>query len=263
MKKYLSLLSIGLILVSLTACTLNQKPPLKVGLSLEYPPFEYSVANNEFAGIDVELARSFAKERGQKVEFIDMPFADLLPAVKKGQLDLVISAVSITEQRIQEVDFTDPYLKTYPVLLINNKTTIQSGADLNKQTVSIGVTAGTTGEILARNLYANAIIIAYESEHEVINSVISGQVDVIITDLIPALKAFEDNKNDLIINPTPLSDDFEYWGIVVKKGNLALRDELNAFLKNYRESGKMKELIDPYLEDIQDSLKKFEVPLYY
>lgn len=265
MKPYKWILCLWLVMgiAALSGCQSQQGKTLKVGTSLEYPPFEYTDKNQQLTGIDIELIKAYAKSVNREVTFVPMAFVEIIPALKAGKIDVAISAMTITEQRIREVEFSDPYMKTYPVLLIDAASPVKSGADLNKQSVKIGVTNGTTGQLLAKNLYANAEIVSFDAENDVVTALQNRQLDVIITDLIPALKVYEQDPTKLRINPAPLSDDFEYWGIAVQKNNLELRDQINQFLQNYRESGKMKKLVDPYLKDIKSKLDEYDIPLYY
>ncbi len=124
---------------------------LTVGSDVAFPPFESKdEKTQEIVGFDVDLATEVAKRMGLQVEFVPANFDSIIPALKAGKFDCVISAMTITEEREKQVDFSDPYIDSNQSLAVKKGSTIKSSKDLKDKIV--GVQRGTTGELKAKEL---------------------------------------------------------------------------------------------------------------
>src|SRR5262245_49407715 len=125
------------------------EPPLKVGMELGYPPFEMRDEKGEPKGVSVDLARALAESLGRPLEIQNLPFDGLIPALKTGKIDLVLSSMTATEERARVIDFNEPYLKTGLCLLNSAKSDAKMLGDLNQRGKTIVVKKGTTGHLYA------------------------------------------------------------------------------------------------------------------
>lgn len=119
MKKLITLFLSLFIVLTINACS-NDDDVLRVGMDLSYPPFETTVEGTQTPeGISVDIARAFGEYLGREVEIVNMNFKTLMPALKADTIDIVIASMSITEDREQSVDFTDPYFYFKIISLVN------------------------------------------------------------------------------------------------------------------------------------------------
>src|SRR5438105_4099020 len=135
------------LLLSTLATAADRK--LVVGMELAYPPFEMRDASGQPAGVSVDLAHALGEQLGQPVEIQNLPFAGLIPALKTGKIDLIISSMTATPERAQSIDFSEPYLKTGLCLLVSAKSDIRSIADADRAGRAVAVVKGTTAHVFA------------------------------------------------------------------------------------------------------------------
>ena len=122
-----------------TAMAAQDAKPLVVGMELAYPPFEMTDTAGKPTGVSVDLANALGKSLERPVLIQNMAFDGLIPALKTGKVDLVISSMTATEERAKSIDFSDPYISTGLCLLLKKDSTAQSIADLDKEGVKVAV----------------------------------------------------------------------------------------------------------------------------
>lgn len=125
----------------------DQAKPLVVGMELAYPPFEMTDTAGKPTGVSVDIANALGKSLARPVVIQNMAFDGLIPALKAGKVDLVISSMTATAERAQSIDFSDPYISTGLCLLLKKDSTAQSIADLDKDGFKVAVKKGTTGHL--------------------------------------------------------------------------------------------------------------------
>ncbi|MGA0368060.1 MAG: transporter substrate-binding domain-containing protein [Kiritimatiellia bacterium] len=124
-------------------------PPLVVGMELAYPPFEMTDERGSPRGVSVDMAEALAADLNRPLEIRNLAFDGLIPALKTGSIDLVISSMTATEERAKSIDFSDPYLFTGLAMLVARDSTVKSVADLNQAGRVVAVKLGTTGHVYA------------------------------------------------------------------------------------------------------------------
>ncbi|HKL47421.1 MAG TPA: transporter substrate-binding domain-containing protein, partial [Candidatus Izemoplasmatales bacterium] len=131
MKKLFILFIVLFASIAVVSCTdTSDKGVLKVGMDLRYPPFETTVeGTDEPEGISVDVARAFGDHLGREVEIVNLNFASLIPALNAGTIDIVIASMSITEEREQSVDFSNPYFYFKIISLLNKDFADENGLD--------------------------------------------------------------------------------------------------------------------------------------
>lgn len=210
---------------------------LRIGVEPGFIPFEMKLSNGEWVGFDVEMMDAFAKQLGVQLSFVDTKWDGIIPALMANKFDLIVSGMTITEERKKAVAFSDPYYDAGLLVMISNtaKDQFQKLKDLDKPGVKIAVKQGTTGDIFAKKIIKQATIVKLESEADAANSVLLGKVDAFIYDK-PFLKLFVGMKE----NKAKLLEDLlsqEQFGAAARPQDKNLIAAFNDFLKNWRSSG--------------------------
>lgn len=228
----------------------SKKPQeLIVGMELSYPPFEMTDEKGNPTGISVELAYEFGKFINKKIKIENIPFDGLIPSLQTGKIDMIISSMTITEERSKVVDFSIPYCKAYLAILTNKNSNIKSIDDLNRKGKVVAVKKGTTGHLYAQKYLKNAKINVFDKESSAVIEVVQGKADGFIYDQLSIFRNWLNNKDTTIPLLKPFQSEFEYWGIVVKKGNKELLDKVNSFLIWFKKNGGFDILSEKYLKE--------------
>lgn len=255
MKKLLTLLC-SLLLVTIAAgCGSPPQNPnagktLRVGTSANFPPYEYiQKSSNSFTGFDIDLANALAKEMGyDKVEFTDMKFNDLPKAIADKKVDILISAISITEKRKGYLDFTEPYLNASIKIVVPTDTKLDTQSLTSVAGLKVAVEEGTTAWHEAKRQNAREIVIC-KSTIEALELAVAGKADAVLADKLTAsffathdLRSRISFANDIEYSPSPCA-------ICVRKGDEKMLQQLNRALSQYRRSSDFKLLCRTYFGD--------------
>jgi polar amino acid transport system substrate-binding protein len=221
---------------------------LTIGVDSTYPPMESISSAGQYVGFDIDMGNMIAKDLGKKVVWKTVVFSDIFNDLNKDDYDIAISAVTITPQREQFVDFSVPYLNAGEVLIVKKTGTpadnvIETGADFSGK--KIGVQAGTTDLTEALKLFPPSLVVQYPSNIPALADLQNGKIDAIITDLPDAIGVIQAN-HDLRIATNPL--DKEYYGIVFRKNETQLRTQINGILTNMQNAGILQQLTNKWLE---------------
>lgn len=247
-KRVLSILIVAAMLFTLTACGSK----LNVGTSPDFPPFEYvDEITGEMTGFDLELIKAIAEDQGYTIKYTSLGFEALVAAVKTGNIDVVASGCTITEEKAKEINYTDKYINAGLALAVReNDSTINSEADLQGKTCAVQIS--TTGYEKAQELLDAGIL----SDVKILNTVdlvmqelINGSVDCVINDL-PVTEAYMAKQPEKI----KIADDSltsEDYGFIVAKENTELLEKLNQGLKNVMENGTYDELKVKYFGGVE------------
>ncbi|MEI6492885.1 MAG: transporter substrate-binding domain-containing protein, partial [Verrucomicrobiota bacterium] len=155
----LTLLSVCVI----SACAKNRPSnELVVGMDLSYPPFETIDASGNPTGVSVDLAKALGEHLGKPVRIENIPFTGLIPSLKTGKIDCVISSMTDTPERRTSISFSDPYLTIGLALLVAKGSPVRGIADVDQPGKSLAVRQGTTGEVWARANLKKAKLIAVD-----------------------------------------------------------------------------------------------------
>lgn len=217
---------------------------LKVGMEATYAPFEFKDADGNIAGFDAELIKAIGEGMGYEVKLSHLEWAGLDTALNSGQIDAVISAVTITEERKLEADFSDPYFEASQIIVVRDDSKVTGMADLTN--LIIGVQANTTGQYVCEDAgIADEQIVKYPTAPDAMMNLANGSIDAVVADAPVILNYIVTNKE---IKFKTVNDNFEkeYYGIKVKKGNSELLNEINNSLKAVKESGKFDEVYHKY-----------------
>ena len=249
------------LLLTLIRPALAQEKKLLVGMELAYPPFEMRDERGEPAGVSVDLARALGEHLGRPVEIQNLPFDGLIPALKTGRIDLILSSMTATPERAQSVDFSEPYLKTGLCLLVAAKSDIHAIADADKAGRSIAVKKGTTGHLYALRALRAARPLVLDNENACVLEVVQGKAEAFIYDQMSTFKNWRKNPDTTRAILAPFQQ--ESWAIGLRKGNDDLRAKVNAFLASHREKGGFDKLGDKWLGEQKAEFKKLGIPFYF
>jgi polar amino acid transport system substrate-binding protein len=232
-------------------------------MELAYPPFEMTDILGNPSGISVDFAKSLAEGLGKDLEIKNIAFDGLIPALKTGKIDIIISSMTITEERKKSISFSDPYSKSYLALLINKDSDVDDISDLNQKGKKIAVKRGTTGHIYANENLQNAEIMVFDKEHACVLEVIQGKADAFTYDQMTIFKNWQKNRDKTRAILKPFQKDFEYWGIGIRKNNKELLEKVNGFIKKFKEEKRFEPLAEKYLAEIKEEYEKRNIEFFF
>jgi polar amino acid transport system substrate-binding protein len=235
--------------------------PLRFGMELTYPPFEMVCPNGEPCGISVDLIEAFGKFAGRKTEILSIPFIGLIPSLKNRKIDAIVSSLTITEQRKKVIDFSDPYATTGLCMLLNINTKVKNIEDANQEGRVIVVKSGTTGELYAKQHLQKATVRVLDSEAACVLEVIQDKADAFLYDQLSVFTHWKKNPTSLKANLIPFQK--EYWAFGVRKNNPKLLEQINQFLKKFREEGGFDKLAEKYLPEQKAGFRKMGIPFVF
>lgn len=262
MKKFFGMLTVLFALATLGACgssnttaqgqekdqlaAIKKSGVLKVATSADYAPFEFHTmvdGKDKIVGSDIDLAKAIAKELGVKAEVSDMNFNTVLASLKEGKADLAISAISATDERKQQLDFTDNYYNPPQVVIINkkNKEIYRNANDLKDK--NVGAQKGSIQEELVKTQLKGAKLVTIDKVPNMIVEVNQGSLAATVVEKTIAESYIAQNPDlmiaDISLEPAP----DEAFAIALPKESSQLQKELNQIIKKLNDEGKIEEFI--------------------
>ncbi len=215
--------AIGVVVVAASA--IAQDKELVVGSSATYRPFAFENPNKEIVGYDVDIIKAVAQKAGMKIRIVNTPWTGIFAALNNGDVDLVISGVTINDKRKQSYDFSTPYFEARQLIAVPATSTAKGLKDLAGK--KIGVVNASTGDDTASREFGktNPDIRRFENTPTVISELANGGVDAAIGDNGVIAFRVQEHKNLKTVDDPSFPK--EYFGIVVKQGNKALLERIN------------------------------------
>ena len=215
---------------------------LVMATNAEFPPYEYH-DGGEIVGIDVEIAGAIAEKLGMTLEIEDIAFDSIIPEVVSGKADMGVAGMTVSEDRLKNVDFSDTYTTASQVIIVKNDSEIAGPDDLAGK--YIGVQLGTTGDIYASDYEAEGSTIErYNKGFEAIQALLQDKIDAVVIDLEPAKVFVAENEGIQILDEALTVEEY---AIAIKKGNTELLEKINGALGELRDSGELQAIIDKYI----------------
>jgi polar amino acid transport system substrate-binding protein len=257
MKKFVKILSMtvaaAIMAVTFTACADSSSSSdsksggsIKFGTNAEFPPFEYVVSKGvigEFDGIDMAIAKQIGEDNNKEAKIENMEFDSLLVALDNGKIDAAIAGMTVTDERKEKVDFSEPYYNAKQVMIVKEDSNIAKASDMSDK--KIVVIQGYTGETCVKKLGFSYQ--SFKKGTEAIMELVNGKCDVVVIDSATADKYVKDNKGLKVVEDNKEFENEEY-AIAVKKGNKELLDQINKSIKKMKEDGKINELAAKYAD---------------
>ena len=192
---------------------------LIMATNAEFPPYEYH-EGNEIKGIDVEICRAVAEKLGLELQIEDVAFDAIIPEVASGKADLAAAGMTVTEDRKQNMDFSDTYATSIQLILVQENSSIAGKEDFGEDAV-----------------------VRYSKSMEAVQALSQGKIDAVIVDSQTA-KEFVNEVKGIKALDSSYSD--EAYAIGVKKGNTELLNAVNAALAELKSEGKLDEIVTKY-----------------
>ncbi|WP_017754414.1 basic amino acid ABC transporter substrate-binding protein [Calidifontibacillus oryziterrae] len=218
------------------------KKKLLVGTDAAYPPFE-NIEAGEIVGFDVDLITAVMEQAGYEFEIQHTGWEPLFQMVTNGSVDVGISAITITEDRQKTYDFSTPYFEASQMILVPEGSDVKNYQDLKDKV--IGVQNGTTGDFKAQELLGekSTDIKKYETTPLAIMAMINGESEAVIADNVVVQEYVANNPDAKVVAiEDPDSFESEYYGLMFKKGNDSLREELSTAVQTVIDNGKYAEI---------------------
>ncbi len=223
-----------------------QEGKLTLSTNAEFPPYEMLDDSGKPIGIDMEVAEAIAKELGLELVINDMGFDNALLAAQNGQSDIAMAGITVNEDRLAVMDFTDSYATGVQVVIV------KEGSEVNMDNLGdyqIGTQLGTTGYIYASDTpenggYGEDHVIGYESGAVAVQALVNGQVDAVIIDNLPAAEYVKANPGLTTLEGTWVEEDY---AIGVQKGNTELLNAVNGALNELKADGTFQGIVDRYI----------------
>lgn len=224
---------------------------LKVAIDPTYEPFTFKTADGKPTGFDVDVATALCEQIKRKCEFVEQVWDSMIPGLNAKKYDVIISSMSITDERLKEVDFTDKYYNTPSRIVLKKGVKFTDAASIKGK--KIGVLKGSTQEKYALGDLkpAGVVVNSYEAQDQVYLDIKSGRLDGTVADYMEVTGGFlskpEGAKYELMGPDLKMPQYFGYGaGIALRKGEDKLKGELNEAIKAIRGNGTYKTLNDKY-----------------
>ncbi len=253
LKKVLALVMALCMIFCFVGCAEEEKDSMLVeegklimATNAYFPPYEY-YEGDEVVGIDAEIAAAIAEKLGLELVIKDMNFDTIITAVNAGDADIGVAGMTVTEDRLEEVDFSVSYANGVQAIIVKEGSAIQTADDLfaDGATYKVGVQLGTTGDIYCSDDLGEDRVTQYVNGNEAIVALIGGDVDCVVIDNQPAI-SFVENNEGLVILETSYAD--EDYAIAIKKGNTELRDAIDEAIEELIEDGTIDEILAKYIK---------------
>ena len=215
---------------------------LTMSTNAAFPPYEMTTDTGDFEGIDIEVAAAIAEKLGLELQIDDMDFDAALLAAQQGKSDMVMAGVTVTDERLAVMDFSDSYATGIQSVIVPEGSDIATLDDLAGKL--IGTQRGTTGYIYCSDEFGEDAVVAYDNGLTAVQALNNGQVDCVVIDNAPAQEFVKANPG-LVILDTEFAN--EEYAIGMAKENTALLDAINGAIAELKEEGKLQEIIDKYI----------------
>ncbi|ODR83276.1 ABC transporter substrate-binding protein [Haladaptatus sp. W1] len=237
---------------------------IRIGSDIPYRPFEYRTKTGELVGFDVDIANAvFEGQLDRNYEFVQTSFDTIIPSLNNGNFRVIMSAMTITPERSNQVDFSDPYFTAYQTVLILKNSDITSLQDLKGETVA--VQKGTTGEAAAQDLKkqfnGDLTIDSYDQIPGAFSALGNNQAAAVINDNTVNAEFAQQNDNVTFLKGTGAAQEqgkenappyltltVEEYGIAFRKNDDQLKNQVNDALSTIRDNGTYDELYNKYFQ---------------
>ena len=235
--------------------------PLRVGMELSYPPFEMTDTNGQPTGVSVRLAEALGQHLGRRVVIENIAFDGLIPALRTGTIDCIISSMTATPERANSIAFSQPYLITGLTLLVGKNSPIQSADDLDCPGIRVAVKMGTTAHKFAARDLKQAQVFVLNRESAAVLEVIQGKVDAFIYDSLSIYRHHRRHPATTRALLKPFRE--ETWAIGLRKSDEKLQKQINRFLEKFKDEDGFEKLGDEFLPEEKAYFQKNGIPFYF
>ena len=226
-----------------------KKGELRVGFEAGYMPFEMTDKKGNFVGFDIDMAKEMAKAMGVKFVPVNTAWDGIIPSLITDKFDIIMSGMTVTQERNLKINFVDPYIIVGQSILINktHKGKINSYKDLNNPKYIVTSKLGTTGEQAVKRLIPKCTYKSFETEPEAALEVVNGKADAFVYDL-PYCVVFmaQQGAGKLVFLDKPFTFEPLAWGI--RKGDPDFLNWLNNFLTQIKNDGRYERIYNKWIK---------------
>lgn len=263
----LAVMALTLIVGCLCGCAekKTEDDTLVMATNATFPPYEYKEDNGDYAGIDIELATAIAEKMGKTLEIQDVEFGSIIGGVQSGKYDIGVAGMTVTDERLESVNFSDSYATGIQVVIVKQDSTISSYEDFytgyTKNTdgeevpagvvegIKIGVQQDTTGDIYSSDSpenwgFGEANVERYKTGADAVQALLTGKVSAVIIDNEPAKNFVAANEGLKILETEYVLEDY---AIAINKDNAELLAEVNSIIAELKADGTLKRIIEKYI----------------
>ncbi len=246
MKKILALVLALMLVFALTACGSSSDMTIEEGklimsTNAAFPPYEMTDDNGGYVGIDVEIAQAIADKLDLELVIDDMDFTVALEAAQNGKSDMVMAGVTVTDDRLLVMDFSDSYATGVQVVIV------KEGSDVTLDNLGeqlIGTQNGTTGNIYCADDYGEDHVVSYDNGITAVQALLNDQVDCVVIDSAPAHELVAANAGLTILDTEYVTENY---AIGTAKGNTELLEAINKALAELQADGTIDAIVAKYI----------------
>ena len=249
MKKILSLvLALTMICCVLTSCGGDRENVLTMATNAEFPPYEY-MEGGEIVGIDAEIAKAIADKLGYELVIENVDFDSLIPGVQSNKYDFVMAGMTVTDERLEQVNFSQTYATGVQSIIVKEDSAIKSVDDLFAEGANhkIGVQLATTGDLYCTwDIEDEGLgtVERYNKGADAVMALTSGKIDCVVIDNEPAKVFVQNNEGLKILDTEYIQEDY---AIAVNKDNEELLVKIDGALGELIADGTVKAIIEKYI----------------
>ena len=215
---------------------------LTMATNAYFPPYEF-YEGEKIVGIDAEIAAAVAEKLGLELKIEDMEFDSIITAVQTGKVDMGLAGMTVTEERLKNIDFTDPYAQGIQVIIVKEDSPIATKEDLKDK--KIGVQLSTTGDLYAKDDYGEQNVVEYNKGNDAVMALVQGQVDAVIIDNEPAKSYVSANEGLKILDTEYITEDY---AACISKENIELTKAINQALAELKQDGTIQNILNKYIK---------------
>jgi ABC-type amino acid transport substrate-binding protein len=219
----------------------------RIGISPTYPPLAYKF-RGQLVGLEVDFAQQLGKELDKQITFVETPWSEIIPALTTGKIDIIMSGMSITEDRVQLISFTEPYMQIGQMALVRarDEAAFSNVERFFDTTARVGFVSNTTGEQASKELFSKAKLMPQPTVEDGIAALRQGRIDVFIHDA-PTVWRIGSNpgEKELIGLYWPLTEEPLAWA--VRKSDVPLQFALSRKVKEWKLNGRLKQLTSRWI----------------
>ena len=224
----------------------TKQKTLRVGIMPSYPPLIFKLGEN-IAGVEVDLAQKLGEELNRPVEFVELRWDALIPALLEGKIDIIMSGISITQAREVRVAFTDHYLKSGLLIAMRSEDSRKypSLQSIKEDHLAAGVLKDTTGDVFVQNNLPRARRVPYSKADLAAFDLKLRRINIFVDDALSVIWLVSENEADLTALWEPLTEEYIAWG--VRRDNRELLAQVNSILRQWKQDGTLHNVLLKWL----------------
>lgn len=232
------------------AASAGAQDVVRIGTEGAYPPFNFTDSNGELKGFDIDIAQALCDEMGVTCEFVAQDWDGMIPALLANRYDAILASMSITEERMEIVDFSDKYYQTPARFVMRDGSNISDTSPDALAGMTIGAQSATIHANFVEDVYADSDIRLYPTQDEANLDLAAGRIDLILADSIVLYEWLETDDGSCCIFVGDAYSDPEYFGfgvgVALRQEDDELRERFNTALAAILENGTWQEINDSY-----------------